>query len=112
LPGAVLFDRIRLVLAGHGRGHLTGCDRVDRDPVLRQLQRHHLGQQPETTLGRAVGARTGQRHVLVHRRHVDDPSRGAGLDHQSRRLLPAHERPGQIGLDDGTPLVEIDLEER
>src|SRR3712207_8449091 len=43
-----------------------------------QLQRHDLAETAQAVLGRAVRGGLRQRHVLVHRRHVDDAPAPAG----------------------------------
>src|SRR3954471_10702410 len=110
--GALLRVRVLVLLAGHRRRDLAGRDRVDRDPVLRELERHHLRQQPEAALRRAVRRAALERDVLVDRRDVDDPPAAAGGDHPPRGGLRAEERAGEVRLEDVTPRAERDLEER
>src|SRR3954468_3236422 len=98
--GALLRVRVLVLLAGHRRRDLAGRDRVDRDPVLRELERHHLRQQPEAALRRAVRRAALERDVLVDRRDVDDPPAAAGGDHPPRGGLRAEERAGEVRLED------------
>src|SRR4051794_18735078 len=58
--------RVLVLLAGHRRRDLARPHAVHRDPVLGQLERHHLGQQAETALRRAVRSVADQRVALVN----------------------------------------------
>jgi hypothetical protein len=97
--------------AGDRRGDLAGGDRVDRDPVLAQLERHDLRQQTQPALRGAVRRCARERDVLVHGGDVDDPPALSGVDHDAGGPLRADERAGEVERKHLLPLVEWELEE-
>ena len=50
----------------------AGADAVHPDPVIDQVQGHHLGQLVDPALGHHVGRDLRDRHDGIDRRHVDD----------------------------------------
>jgi hypothetical protein len=76
------------------------------------VDRHDLGQEPETTLRCAVRGGIGARDVLVHGGEVDYPTAvPAGVDHPPGLPLGTQECPRQIGVYDLLPLLVGELQE-
>src|SRR5579875_2690106 len=63
--GTVLFVRVLIGLAGHGRGDLTGRHCVGRDAKVTKLEGSRLDQATEAVLGRVVGGRADPGLVLM-----------------------------------------------
>src|SRR3954471_24129052 len=103
--------RVDVLVAGHRRRDLTGRDVVDRDAVLRELERHHLRQPAEAVLGGDVRRRLALRNELVHRRDVDDAAAAALLDEPARSALRAEERSVEVDRERLAPVVPAEVEE-
>src|SRR4051812_21743544 len=110
--GAGGLRRVLVLLAGHGGRDLAGAHAVDGDPVLAELQRHDLGEQPQPGFRRAVGAVADPRVLLVDARDVHDAPAAAGGDHPARRALGADERRVEVDREHLAPLVVGEVEER
>src|SRR3954468_1386770 len=103
--------RVDVLVARHRRRDLTGRDVVDRDAVLRELERHHLRQPAEAVLGGDVRRRLALRNELVHGRDVDDAAAATLLDEPAGGELCAEERSVEVDRERLAPVVPAEVEE-
>src|SRR6185437_7005774 len=102
----VLRDRRRV------REHEARRDRVDRDPEAAELMRRLPGEADLARLGARVGLDAREAHAAPGAgRDVDDAT-VAALLHPRRNRARAHERAGQVRVDDRAPVVVGHLLER
>ena len=85
-----------------GGEHPPRAVRVDRDAVVRQLQRGYLGRAQNAVFGRDVGDFVGARHEAVGRGHVDDPAPALLLHRRDGRTHRVEHR-GKVEREDRVP---------
>ena len=115
-PPARCARRERVDPLEHGQvfGHARlgdGRDRVDRDAVLLQLDRHRARQAVDARLGRRVVGLAEVAEHAAHARRVDDAPAAALRDDLLREDLRAEERALEVHRDDGVPHGLVHLEE-
>ena len=110
--GTVLPAYVDVLLVGHGRRDLAWGDRIHCDSVLGELQRGGASQQPQPTLGGAVGRRPHAWLMLVHAGDIDDAAPSTSVHHPPSCPLQTQERAIQVRCEDLMPGVVVQIEQR
>ena len=92
--------------------HVAGGERVDANPVARQLERHRPGQMHHPGLRCAVRRNGASDALAGDRGDVDDSAAALGGDQAARAFL--RHQPGalQVGVEDAVPVGLGLLEQR
>src|SRR6266852_579902 len=89
---------------GHGRGDEAGGDGVDCDVARSDFHSDGFGEADDAGLGGDVIDLACVAHLRDDGGDVDDAS-SAGPHHDGKRLLDAEMSAGEIGAEDGVPVV-------